>query len=56
VETVGTFVRQALKSSQGEAEWLRFLALMGTALAFRERTSPVPDTTTDPRELVKALR
>ena len=31
VETMGTFLRQALKSSQGEAEWLRFFALMGTA-------------------------
>ena len=44
VETVGTFTRQALKSSQGEAEWLRFFALMGTAMATREGRSPVPDT------------
>lgn len=44
VETVGTFTRQALKSSQGEADWLRFFALMGTAIANRERTSPVPAT------------
>lgn len=29
VETVGTFTRQALKSSRGEAEWLRFFELMG---------------------------
>jgi hypothetical protein len=56
VETVGTFVRQALKSSQGEAEWLRFFALMGTALAIRERTNPVPDTPTERRPLVAALR
>ena len=28
VETVGAFVRQALKSSVGEQEWLRFFALM----------------------------
>jgi ppGpp synthetase/RelA/SpoT-type nucleotidyltranferase len=44
VETVGTFIRQALKSSMGEDEWLRFFALMGTAIALRENAPPVPDT------------
>jgi hypothetical protein len=28
VETVGTFTQQALKSSQGGADWLRFFALI----------------------------
>ena len=44
VETVGTFVQQALKSSQGEEEWLRFFALMGSAFAIRENTPIVPGT------------
>ena len=44
VETVGTFVGQALKSSQGEEKWLRFFALMGSELAFEEGTPPVPGT------------
>ncbi len=44
VETVGTFIKQALKSSQGEEEWLRFFALMGSAIALRERTPMVPGT------------
>ena len=48
VETVGTFIRQSLKSSQGEEDWLRFFALMSTALAFREGSSPVPGTPTNP--------
>jgi ppGpp synthetase/RelA/SpoT-type nucleotidyltranferase len=56
VETVGTFIRQALKSSRGEAEWLRFFALMGSAIALRERTPLVPNTPTEPGELVKELR
>ncbi|HEU4760515.1 MAG TPA: RelA/SpoT domain-containing protein [Dehalococcoidia bacterium] len=56
VETVGTFIQQALKSSQGEEEWLRFFALMGTAIANRERTAPVPYTPTDRKELVRQLR
>jgi hypothetical protein len=55
VETVGTFVRQALKSSMGEDDWLRFFALMGTAIAMRERTPPVPGTPTIRKELVAEL-
>lgn len=56
VETVGTFIRQALKSSVGEEEWLRFFALMGTALAIREGTPPVPDTPTNAFELKSEIR
>jgi hypothetical protein len=56
VETVGTFTRQALKSSQGEADWLRFFALMSSALALREGTPMVPQTPEDPDALRKELR
>jgi ppGpp synthetase/RelA/SpoT-type nucleotidyltranferase len=55
VETVGTFVSQALKSSQGEDNWLRFFALMGTAFAIREGTPPVPGTP-NLDELIAELR
>ncbi|PYT06740.1 MAG: hypothetical protein DMF60_08625 [Acidobacteria bacterium] len=41
VETVGTFTQQALKSNQGDQDWLRFFALMGSAIAMREGT-PIP--------------
>lgn len=44
VETVGTFIGQSLKSSQGEKDWLRFFSLMGTAIALKEKCNPVPDT------------
>jgi hypothetical protein len=47
VETVGTFIGQALKSSQGQDEWLRFFALMGSAIAIREGCPIVPDTPHD---------
>jgi hypothetical protein len=47
VETAGTFIQQALKSSQGEAEWLRFFRLMGTSIALREKCAPVPGTAPD---------
>jgi hypothetical protein len=56
VEIVGTFTRQALKSSQGEEAWLRFFALMGTAIARIEGTPPVPDTPTNDDDLINELK
>lgn len=56
VETVGTFTRQSLKSSQGEQDWLRFFALMGTEIAFREGSPGVPDTPTDREDLKAELQ
>jgi len=56
VETVGTFIRQALKSSVGEDQWLRFFALMGTAIAIGENTAPVPNTPTERNELKQEIR
>lgn len=55
VETVGTFVGEALKSSMGSEKWLRFFALMGTAIAIRERTSTVPGTPGNRLVLVSEL-
>ncbi len=55
VEIVGTFTRQALKSSQGEEDWLRFFALMGSALAIIEGTAHVPGTPEEPGLLVAEL-
>jgi len=43
-------MRQSLKSSQEET-WLRFFALMGTYIAHREKTTPVPNTPTNLTEL-----
>ena len=56
VETVQTFTGQALKSSGGEREWRRFFALMGSAIALRERCPHVPGTPTNMKELVQELR
>ncbi|MBS1777849.1 MAG: RelA/SpoT domain-containing protein [Bacteroidetes bacterium] len=52
VETVGTFIRQSLKSSQGEEDWLRFFALMSSAMAITEGKPTVPNTPLD----IDALR
>lgn len=56
VETVGMFVQQALKSSLGEPDWLRFFSLMGTAIANRERTQYVPNTPTQADDLLIELK
>lgn len=42
VETVGTFLRHALKSSEGPKDWLSFFSLTGSAFAHLEATPPVP--------------
>lgn len=47
VEVAGTFTGQALKSNVGDVAWRRFFALMGSALARRERSPLVPETPAD---------
>ena len=56
VETVGTFIGEDLKPSEGNPTWLRFFALMSTAIARRENTPTAPDTPTDIGELEKEIR
>jgi hypothetical protein len=56
VEMVGAIVQQALKSSLGEQEWLRFFAIMGSTIAIREDSPLVPGTPQDYSSLVKELR
>lgn len=55
VEAVGIFTKQALKSNQGNQDWLRFFSLMGTAISSIERTSSVPETPTDKNELISEI-
>lgn len=45
VETVGTFIQQSLKSSQGEEDWLQFFVLMSSAMAILEGKPIVANTT-----------
>jgi len=42
VETMGTFLGQALKSRRGDKEWLDFFAITASAFAFIERTPRLP--------------
>jgi hypothetical protein len=56
VETVDVFTSQALKNNVGDERWLRFFALMGSAMARRERAPPVPGTPESGRELADELK
>jgi hypothetical protein len=56
VETVGIFIRNSLKSSQGDRQWLRFFQLMGSAIAIRERQPPVPNTPNNRFELNQQIQ
>ncbi|MDB5141572.1 MAG: hypothetical protein JWQ66_285 [Mucilaginibacter sp.] len=47
VETVGTFIQQSLKSSQGEEDWLRFFVVISSAMAILEGKPIVPGTSED---------
>jgi putative GTP pyrophosphokinase len=42
VETMGTFLGQALKARQGEEEWLKFFEVTGSAFAYLEKCPLVP--------------
>ena len=56
VEAVGIFTKQALKSNQGNQDWLRFFALMGSAISAIEQCHPVPGTPTSKSTLVKEIK
>jgi hypothetical protein len=56
VETVGTFLQQSLKSSEGSDKWLRFFALTGSAFALTERTQVVPGTPEGSQELIESVQ
>lgn len=55
VETASIFTGQALKSNIGADEWLRFFALMGSAIALQERGQIVPNTPTDRKILIDEI-
>lgn len=42
VETMGTYLNQSLKSSEGESEWLDFFSAASAAFTFLEKTSIIP--------------
>ena len=55
VEVAGTFRGEALKSSHGSRQWLRFFALMGGEIALSEGCNPVPGAPIRRATLLKEL-
>ena len=55
VETVGTFIGDELKSNRGDQAWLRFFALMSSAIALREGTPLVPNTPTNQQAIIDEI-
>lgn len=56
VETVGTFLGQSLKSSEGRADWLRFFELVGSGFALAEGAPTGPDIPESTASLVAQIR
>jgi ppGpp synthetase/RelA/SpoT-type nucleotidyltranferase len=56
VETVDHFTKQAIKSNEGEKEWMEFFRLVSSAFANIENTPIVPDTPVDKKELREKIQ
>lgn len=56
VETVGLFTNQELKSNRGDKAWLRFFAVMSSAIAEFEGTPIVPGMPTSPTQARSELK
>jgi ppGpp synthetase/RelA/SpoT-type nucleotidyltranferase len=55
IETVDLFTRQAIKSSEGEANWTEFFRLVSSAFALKEGTTIVSGTPRNFKELYKKI-
>ncbi len=51
IETVDLFTRQAIKSNEGQKEWVDFFKLVSSAFALMENTPIVPNTPSNKKEL-----
>ncbi|MBI3588059.1 RelA/SpoT domain-containing protein, partial [Candidatus Micrarchaeota archaeon] len=56
VETAGFFTSQALKSNEGQKEWIDFFRLVSAAFAKIENTAPIPNTPTSKLELFSQIK
>lgn len=53
VETVDHFTRQAIKSNEGEKDWIDFFRLVSSIFAIAENMPPVPNTPPDKEDLYR---
>ncbi len=56
IETVDFFTRQAIKSNEGQKEWMDFFRLVSSAFAIIEKTPLVPNTPLNKKELYSQIK
>ena len=56
IETVDFFTRQAIKSNEGQQDWMEFFKLVSSAFALLEGTPLVPNTPTTKEELYSQIK
>lgn len=56
IETVDHFTKQAIKSNEGEKDWIDFFKLVSSAFAYMESVPLVPDTPIDQKELKNQIQ
>jgi len=56
IEIVDFFTRQAIKSNEGQEEWMGFFRLVSSAFALMEKCPTVPNTPTDEKELCTLIK
>ena len=56
IETVDFFTRQAIKSNEGEKEWMDFFKLVSSAFAKMEGCPCVPDTPDNEKDLYSRIK
>ncbi len=56
VETVDHFTRQAIKSNEGEKDWMEFFKLASSVFANMEGTSIIPNTPEDQQKLKEKIQ
>jgi len=56
IETVDFITRQAIKSNEGQKEWVDFFRLVSSAFAIMENTSLVPNTPANKKKLYAQLK
>jgi len=56
IETVDFFTRQAIKSSEGQRDWITFFRLVSSAFAIMENRPCVPNTPINEKELFSQIK
>ncbi|KKR46685.1 MAG: RelA/SpoT domain protein [Parcubacteria group bacterium GW2011_GWB1_40_14] len=56
VETVDHFTKQAIKTNEGQKDWMDFFKLVSSAFANIEKTPTVPDTPVNEKELREKIQ